>query len=99
MDQDRQNAGRAAVFSFLFNGLGHIYLGKIAKGLFLMSLSTLCMIVLIIGAVILAIGLLNNVIISGFNLLGLALFLFGLLGLGIVGIYSIFDAYNISSEL
>ena len=88
------NPGVSAVLSFLFNGLGQIYNGQIAKGLFLMALSTLFMIGVVMGSV-----LCGYYFLTGFKegwalrwaLWGL---LPSLLGTALVGIYNIFDAYQ-----
>ena len=86
--------GVAAVLSFLFNGLGQIYNGQIAKGLLIMALSSLLMIGMVVGSVFC-----GYYFLTGFKqewalrwaLWGL---LPSLLGTTLVGVYNIFDAYQ-----
>ena len=88
------NPGVAAVLSFLFNGLGQIYNGQIVKGLVLMALSTLLMMAMVVGAVFC-----GYYFLTGFQY-GWALqgALWGLipsiLGIAVIGVYNIFDAYE-----
>lgn len=86
--------GLAAVFSFLFNGLGQIYNGHIAKGLFIISFSTLSMLVLIFGSILIGFHLIGTIASVGFLIFGFVLFIAGLILICIIGIYSIFDAYR-----
>lgn len=95
---DKQNPGIAAVLSFLFNGLGQIYNGQIAKGLVIMLFSTIAMAITLIGAV-----LLIHFILSGFLypielIIGLSLLIFGIITIAILGIYNIYDAYNVAKK-
>jgi len=98
------NPGIAAVLSFIFNGLGQLYNGQIKKGLWLMFLSSLSMLVLIVGAI-----LIGHWLLSCFKLgiclinikeliLGVVLFFLGLIFICIIGIYSIFDAYKTAKK-
>lgn len=98
MEQDRRNPGVAAVLSFIFNGLGQLYNGQIAKGLLIIFLSSLSMLVFIFGSILIGLWLLGKIILGKILILGLMLFLFGLISICILGIYSIFDAYQTAAK-
>ncbi|MGC8977166.1 MAG: hypothetical protein ACP5OB_06035, partial [Candidatus Ratteibacteria bacterium] len=83
----------AALLSFVFNGLGQIYNGEIKKGLTLIFLSGVSLLILILGAIFLFYFIKTTPPIS-FLIWGVSLFFFGLVGMIIIGIYSITDAYN-----
>ncbi len=90
---EKQNPGVAAVLSFVFNGLGQIYNGQIAKGLVIMLISLIAMTVMLIGAVFL-----GHFILSGFLyriefLAGAIMMLIGVSVIILLGIYNIYDAY------
>lgn len=91
--------GVAAVLSFLFNGLGQIYNGQIAKGLVLMALSSLFMMILVVGAVFC-----GYYFLTGFNYgwalgWGIGCLLPSISGIAIVGAYNIFDAYGTACRM
>ncbi len=86
--------GLAVIFSFLFSGLGQLYKGEITKGLVIMFFSTICLIVLLVGALIILWSMSGNIILKDKFLVGSAFFVFGMLGVMVVGIYNIYDAYN-----
>ena len=94
MDETRHRAGIAAVLSFLFSGLGQLYVGKINRGLFIMSISALSMILIIVGAVFAGHWFLFQAYPVAELIIGLSLLLVGIVIAGIVGVYSIFNAYN-----
>ncbi len=96
MEQDTKNPGLAAVLSFIFNGLGQIYNGQITKGLCIIFLSTISMLVLIIGAIFTGFWLIGKVIFAGQLILGLVLFSISLVFICILGIYSILNAYRVA---
>lgn len=102
MKVDNQNnkshPGLAAVFSFLFNGLGQIYNGQIFKGLFIIFISSVSMLVLILGSIIVGLWLLGKLISVKILILGITLFLIGLVFICALGIYSIIDAYKVASK-
>jgi hypothetical protein len=98
MNQDSRNPGLAAVFSFIFSGLGQLYNGQIFKGLAIIFLSTISMLGLIIGGIFLGRWLLGKIIFGNELVLGLAFFLIGLVFICILGIYSIFDAYRVAAK-
>jgi TM2 domain-containing membrane protein YozV len=98
MNQDTKNPGAAAVLSFLFNGLGQLYNGQIKKGLLIIFISSLGMLVLIFGSILIGFWLLGKIISLKVLILGLALFLAGLICICILGIYSIFDAYQVAAK-
>jgi len=89
----KQNPGVAAVLSFVFNGLGQIYNGQIAKGLVIMLISSIAMLIMLVGAVFL-----GHFIISGFQyriefLTGAIMMFVGVSVIIVLGIYNIYDAY------
>ena len=96
MDEERSHAGTAAALSFIFNGLGQIYNGQIKKGLFIISLSTLSMLILIFGAILIGFWLFDRVIAPLQIIYGCLFFFIGLILICILGIWSIFDAYSVS---
>lgn len=89
--------GLAAVFSFIFNGLGQLYNGQILKGLIIIFLSSLSMLLLIIGSVLMGYYFLDKFIFLNQLPLGLGLFFIGLVCICILGIYSILDAYKVAA--
>jgi len=99
MNQDTKNPGMAAVLSFVFNGLGQLYNGQILKGLLIIFLSSLTMLVLILGSILIGFWLLGKIISIKVLILGLVLFLGGLIGICVLGIYSIFNAYQVAKKL
>ena len=88
-----KNPGTAAVLSFVFNGLGHIYNGQIKKGLWLIFLSSSSLIIVVVGAATIIAWLFSA---RTMQLLWYGAFLFigGIILAGAIGIYSIFDAYK-----
>ena len=99
MDDERKSrAGIAAVLSFVFNGLGQIYNGQIKKGLFIVFLSSLSMLIFIIGAILIAYWMLGKSIISLQIIYGLLFFCLGLLLICILGIWAILDAHNVAKK-
>ena len=99
MDNTKPHPGTAAVFSFIFNGLGQIYNGQIKKGLMLITLSALSMLIFIFGAVLIGYTIVGRAILPSSMLVGSILFAVGLVCAGIIGIYSIFDAYRVALKL
>lgn len=97
MLQER-NPGLAAVFSFLFSGLGQIYNGQILKGLLIIFLSFLSILVFLAGSLLIGFSILSKEIFFRIPLTGLALFFSGLIAIAILGAYSIFDAYRFTSK-
>jgi TM2 domain-containing membrane protein YozV len=98
MNQNLNNAGLAAVFSFIFNGLGQLYNGQILKGLVIIFLSAISMLVLIIGSILIGFWLSGRIIFGKELIFGLTLFLIGLVSICILGIYSILDAYRTAAK-
>lgn len=90
------NPGLAAVFSFVFNGLGQIYNGQIFKGLAIIFISCISMFILIIGSILIGFWLFGKVFFDGQIILGLSLFILGVVLICILGIYSIVDAYKVA---
>ena len=96
MEEKKSHPGTAAVLSFIFNGLGQIYNGQIKKGLFIIFLSTLSTLIFIFGAILIGFWLLGRVVFSAQVVSGFSLFFLGLILICILGIWSIFDAYNVA---
>ena len=90
--------GMAAVLSFFFSGLGQIYNGQIKKGLFIIFLSTLSLLIFIIGAILIGLWLFGKVVSSTQIIYGLLFFFIGLILICILGIWNIFDAYNVAKK-
>jgi len=90
----KYHPGIAAVLSFVFNGLGQLYNGQIFKGLTIIFFSAVSMTILIIGSVFIAMWFLGKIIFIRALILGLILFFLGIVSIGIIGIYSIIDAYQ-----
>jgi TM2 domain-containing membrane protein YozV len=89
--------GIAAVLSFVFNGLGQLYNGEIFKGLMIIVLSTISLLSLVVGSILLYFSI-RGVATGSMKILGAMLFIGGLVAIIIVGLYSIFDAYNTASK-
>jgi len=98
MEEIRTHPGMAAVLSFIFNGLGQIYNGQIKKGLFVIFLSTLSLLIFVIGAVLIGLWMLGKLLNSFQVIYGFLFFLSGLILICILGIWSIFDAYNVAKK-
>ena len=98
MDEKKPYPGTAAVLSFIFNGLGQIYNGQIKKGLFIISFSSASMLIFIIGAILIGFWLFGKVISSAQIIFGFLFFSLGLILICILGIWSIFDAYNVAKK-
>lgn len=89
-----RDPGIAAVLSFVFNGLGQLYNGQIAKGLVIIFLSAVSMLIFIFGSILIGFWLLGKVLFAKELILGLVLFFIGLVFICILGIYSILDAHK-----
>jgi TM2 domain-containing membrane protein YozV len=98
MEKERSHPGMAAVLSFVFNGLGQIYNGQIKKGLAIIFFSSLSMFIFIIGAILIGFWLFGKTISSWQIISGVLLFSFGLVLICVLGIWSIFDAYNVAKR-
>lgn len=98
MNSKNTNPGVAAVLSFIFNGLGQLYNGQILKGLTIVFFSAIAMLIFLIGSVFIGFWLLGKVIFTRELIFGLSLFFSGLILICILSIYSILDAYNVSSS-
>ena len=83
-----KDPGLAGIYSFLWTGLGQIYNGQINKGLIQMTLSAVGMILVILGAILIYFGFLE----ARVSILGIILLVVGILGITLLGIYSIRDA-------
>jgi TM2 domain-containing membrane protein YozV len=95
----KSHPGLAAVFSFIFNGLGQLYNGQIFKGLIIIFFSAISVLVLIISSVFIGLWLLGKVTSGAILIWGIALFLISLVSICIIGIYSIFDAYRAAKKI
>lgn len=94
----KSNPGTAAVISFIFTGLGQIYNGQIKKGLLIVFLSSLNMLIFVIGGVIVGFWLLGRLAAGKFLLLGAGMFFLGMILISVLGIYSIFDAFHTAAK-
>lgn len=99
MSGEVRNPGLAAVFSFLFNGLGQLYNGQIIKGLAIIFISILNMLIFIAGSILIGLWVLNKVVFASQLAWGLALFCIGLFFICALGIYSILDAYRVAAKI
>lgn len=93
-----KEAGLSAVFSFIFSGLGQIYNGEIKKGIIIMTFSLIGILLALIGAIIIGYFLLTDLFSFKGAILGGVLFIIGIGGMGVFGIYSIWDAYKGGGE-
>lgn len=98
MNAGGTNPGVATVLSFIFNGLGQLYNGQIFKGLVIIFLSSLAMLVLLIGSILTGFWLWAKIVFAGQLVWGLSLFVIGLILICMIGIYSIIDAYKVASK-
>lgn len=97
-ENSSSHPGLAAVLSFIFNGLGQLYNGSILKGLLIIFISSISMLVLIIGGILITLWLLGKVIFIKTLIWGLTLFLIGIFSSCVIGIYSILDAYQTAAK-
>lgn len=98
MEEKITNPGTAAVLSFIFSGLGQIYNGQIKKGLLIIFFSTMSMLIFIVGAVLIAMWLLGKFVSIFHIIFGLSFSCLGIILICILGIWSIFDAYNLAKK-
>jgi hypothetical protein len=94
MAKNSPNPGVAAVLSFVYNGLGHLYNGQIKKGLWIIFFSSLGILTFIVGALFVSLWLLGKTLCGGTALVGILLLIGGLIDICLIGAYSIYDAYN-----
>jgi uncharacterized membrane protein len=99
MAENKPHPGVAAVLSFVFNGLGQVYNGEIKKGLILISLSALCMLLIIVGGILAIFWLAKGSLVSRSFIVSLLIFVLGTVLAAIIGIFSIFDAYQTARKL
>jgi len=99
MNEEVKNPGLAAVFSFVFNGLGQLYNGQIIKGLVIVFISVLNILIFMAGSILIGFWVLNRVVFKGQLAWGLVLFCIGLVFICVLGIYSILDAYRVAKKM
>ncbi len=92
------NPGLSAALSFLVNGLGQIYNGQIKKGLTLIAMSTVSILLILVGARLVGHWFLAHAFGSAELILGLILMVVGIILLTVLGIYNIYDAYNVARK-
>ena len=97
-EKQKINPGLAAVFSFVFSGLGQIYNGQILKGLFIISFSTVGIIIVIVGFVQISFCLTSQLLGKNDILLGAVLLTAGFVLITVLGVYNIYDAYNTAKK-
>jgi len=90
--------GTAAVLSFLFNGLGQIYNGQLKKGLLLVAISSLSMLIMVISAIFIGSWFMGEVFFPAHLIFSVAGFILAAAFIGLLGVYSIFDAYKTASQ-
>jgi TM2 domain-containing membrane protein YozV len=90
----KNRAGAAAVLSFVFCGMGHIYIGEIKKGLKIMFYSSLYLFILIIGASIIIYQVMLDVPNPPLLIQGIVVATLGLIANAVTSIYNIYDAYK-----
>ncbi|MCM8783146.1 MAG: hypothetical protein NC909_01935 [Candidatus Omnitrophica bacterium] len=90
----KPHPGIAAVLSFLFTGLGQIYNGEIKKGFVIMFFSAVGMILTVLGAVFLGYWLWDKFTKFILLILGVILFLTGIIIICLLGVFSIIDAFK-----
>jgi len=98
MTTESNHPGQAAVFSFIFNGLGQIYNGQIFKGLCVIAVSAIGMLILVLGSVLIGLWILGRIVSFELLSLGLVLFVAGLVLVCALGVYSIWDAYRVAKR-
>ncbi|MFA5119076.1 MAG: hypothetical protein WC695_09595 [Candidatus Omnitrophota bacterium] len=97
-ENNSSHPGLAAVFSFVFNGLGQIYNGQIGKGLFIIFISAVNMFFFFTGSLLTGLWLLGKLKGTALLILGASLCIVGLSLICVVGIYSIYDAYRVAAK-
>lgn len=97
-EKQKINPGLAAVFSFIFSGLGQIYNGQILKGLWIMIFSAAGMVLVIIGFVQIYFCIMSELFKWGEIFLGSVILMLGLVIITALGIYNIYDAYNTAKK-
>ena len=97
-EKPQNHPGMAAVLSFLFNGLGQLYNGEITKGLVIMTATSACLIVIIVGAIFIFHWLLTKILPIQELIWGGTIFVLGITGACVIGAYSINDAYRKASK-
>jgi TM2 domain-containing membrane protein YozV len=93
MQNNSNRCGTAAVLSFVFSGLGQLYNGQIAKGLCIIFLSSLSLLSVVLGAVLIYVWV-KELVLLKFLWWGVGLFVTGVIFIGVIGVYSIVDAYK-----
>jgi len=97
-EKQKINPGLAAVFSFIFSGLGQIYNGQILKGLCVMLFSAIGMVLVIVGFVQIGLCIMSKLCEITELLMGSIMMIIGILLIIILGIYNIYDAYNTAKK-
>ena len=97
-EKQKINPGLAAVFSFIFSGLGQIYNGQILKGLCIMAFSAVGMVIVIVGFVQIGFCIMSELFGTRELVAGSILLITGFLSMTILGVYNIYDAYNTAKK-
>ena len=93
-EKPQNHPGVAAVLSFLFNGLGQLYNGEIKKGLVIMTATSACLMIIIIGAILVFYYFWMKILSLSWLIWGAIIFVVGIIAACIIGAYSITDAYQ-----
>ena len=97
-EKPQNHPGVAAVLSFIFNGLGQLYNGEIKKGLIIMTATSACLMIIIIGAILVFYYFWMKTLSLSWLILGAIIFVIGIIGACFIGAYSITDAYQKASK-
>ena len=97
-EKPQNHPGTAAVLSFIFNGLGQLYNGEITKGLVIMTTTSTCLLVIIVGAIFIFHWLLTKTFPISELIWGGIIFAVGVISACAIGAYSIHDAYQTAAK-
>jgi len=90
----KTHPGVAAVLSFVFSGVGQLYNGEIKKGMLHISLTTLGLVMVLMGALVLGVYLHFGNLTLKTAVASVLLIVAGGAIICIVGVHSIYDAYK-----
>ena len=97
-EKPQNHPGTTAVLSFIFNGLGQLYNGEIKKGLVIMTVTSIFIMIILIGGILMLHWWMAQVFPFAEFIWGAIIFVVGIIGACAVGAYSIFDAYQKASK-
>lgn len=97
-ERPQNHPGVAAVLSFIFNGLGQLYNGEIKRGLTIMTATSVCLVIIIFGAILMFHWLLTKLLPIAELIWGGIIFVIGIIAACVIGVYSITDAYQKAAQ-